>query len=253
MNRTRSTAALLLAAATLAGCGDVAPDGAGPGTAATSLRGERSFDAALERDGCEALTAGIVAAAAGVDASELQQVSIGGACSYSWTGGDVTLMGVTVREDAAAAREHFAAAYRTMTPEEGADADVALQAQLARQVEAGSLTADQAAMAGRIGAMASEAAVRRRLERIEGIGEQAVYDATPHTTTVPYLGQVTSVESQLAVQLGNVVFDVRAHLQDPDRSAAEARAGPSDAEQARNRAVTLEIGRAIVARLNGMR
>jgi hypothetical protein len=253
MNRTRSIAALLLTAAALAGCGDAAPDGAELGAAATPLQGERSFDAALQRDGCEALTAGIVADAAGVDASELRQISTGGACNYSWAGGDVTLMGVSVRADAAAAREHFAAANRTMTAEEAADADVALRAQMASQVEAGSLTADQAAMAGRISAMASEAAVRRRLERIEGIGEQAVYDATPHTTTVPYLGEVTSVESQLAVQLGNVVFDVQAHLKDPDRSAAEARAGPSEAEQARNRAVTLEIGRAIVARLNGMR
>jgi hypothetical protein len=242
---------ILLPSAALLGCDD--RDADETVAVVTSGHSGVTFSEELQRTGCEVLTTEMVSRAAGVDAAELQQLSMGGTCIYKWEGGEVSLMSLSVRDDARRAGEYFDAAYRTMTPEEAVEASAILQQQIDRQVQDGSLTREQAEMAGSLGGLAASAAATKKLDVVDGIGDRAVYDGTERTQDTGFMGRITSVESQLGVLLGNVVFDVQAHLSPPDQTMDEIRAGPSQEARQRNRELALDVGRAVVTRLLELR
>jgi predicted flap endonuclease-1-like 5' DNA nuclease len=246
---TRSTVALLIPMLALLGCGDSAAKEVP--AAGTAPHAELLFDQDLRQAGCDVLTAEMVSSVVGVEAAEIRQISVaGGHCTYKWDGGEVSLMSLSVEKDRERAASYFEQANRVMTREEAASGAEALQAQIERQVADGSLTPEQAKMAQSISGLSAAAAATKDLEVIEGIGDRAVYDRTERTMNHGGIfGEVTSVESQLAVLLGNLVFEVQAHFSRPGETMEEIRAGPSQEARQRNREVTLEIGRAVAGRL----
>jgi hypothetical protein len=88
----------------------------------------------------------------------------------------------------------------------------------------------------------------QQLESVEGIGDRAVYDGTVRTMTMPTIGAVVVTESQAAVLVGNVTFTVEAKVWQA-QSMAEQRAGSPAHARVRDRAVTLDLARAVAGRL----
>lgn len=96
----------------------------------------------------------------------------------------------SVSEDAEAAATSFGQSYRTLSPEEAAEAAGAVSAALDRQVAHGQLDAEHAEPASAVGGMLAGIAASQQLESVEGIGERAVYDGTVRTMTMPSIGEI---------------------------------------------------------------
>lgn len=250
--------ALLVALIVAAGCGggaDAPAGGEGPAEgAASSPSGSAAapsgplFDRSVGDLSCELLTAELVAAVVGVPASELQGRSVLGACTQRWSDGSATLTSLRVFDDAARAARFFEDSNRQLTPEEAARAAEAIGAEMERRAGAGEVTREQVETGRPITAGAAAAATQP-MEVVDGLGDRALYDGTVRTMPLPGgAGNVTTAASQVAVLLGNAVFTAEVNAWRPG-GAGERESGPPPEARARNRELTLALGRALIQEL----
>ncbi|CAN5538641.1 hypothetical protein BH23BAC4_BH23BAC4_17630 [soil metagenome] len=211
------------------------------------------FDEAMKDRACELLTAEMVADVAGVPVEELSQFAPWSSlCEYSWgSGNQIRLSGITVHDESATARNRFEAAYSEYTAEEMDGGRQAMNAELDRQSAAGEIDGAAAEQASGLGGMFADIAASTKYDRIDGVGDLAVYDGTVRNMNMPIIGEIVVSESQAYVLLGNLNFSVEGRVQPPG-GERERSTPPPPEELAANRDFTVEIARRVADRLREM-
>ncbi len=184
----------------------------------------------------------MVAAQANVPEGELVQSQIPVGCAYIWQGGAASFGPLYVFETDDEASAFFRETFRALTAEEAAQVTEQTLAFVEDQASAGTLSDSEAEAMRRDALLREDALQSVNYEAIGGIGDRALYDATVRPTVRPHIGEVVVAESNLAVQLQNVVFVVSGDLTEADNPDALLR-GPSQQHLRRNRDFTLGLAR----------
>ena len=182
----------------------------------------RLFEKEITKQSCELLTTDAVASVAKTPASTITQRKMSGMCMYTWESGQASIGHLRVSRTAEAARDSFETSYANQSGEEVADKMEAINAEIAKQKDAGETDVDPEHAKAVTGAIGSAFAGGFQYEEVPGLGDAARFETTKTETS--FGGKTfVSYANTLHVLTGNLKFTVSFNLEgEPEMYRDEA-------------------------------